>query len=99
MFSYVGNVLRNASSIASESGGLACFSSLSFSTAGGGGGESGRGLGGGSGGSGNGEGRANSLSVEAEESSSAGPDVILLDVGVRVFVLSCLFNTLFQHFP
>ncbi|XP_020697441.1 copper-transporting ATPase PAA1, chloroplastic isoform X1 [Dendrobium catenatum] len=84
LFSYVGNVLRNAPSLAQESGGLARLSSLSFSTAasgGGGGGESGRGLGGGGGGSGSGEGRVLSLAVEAEEGSSAGPDVILLDVG------------------
>ncbi|KAI0494741.1 hypothetical protein KFK09_024884 [Dendrobium nobile] len=84
LFSYVGNVLRNAPSLAQESGGLSCLSSLSFSTAatgGGGGGESGRGLGGGGGGSGSGEGRVLSLAVEAEEGSSAGPDVILLDVG------------------
>ncbi|KAL0908579.1 hypothetical protein M5K25_023081 [Dendrobium thyrsiflorum] len=85
LFSYVGNVLRNAPSLAPESGGLACLSSLSFSTAtsgGGGGGESGRGLGGGGGGSGSGDGRVMSLAVEAEEGSSAGgPDVILLDVG------------------
>ncbi|PKA58045.1 Copper-transporting ATPase PAA1, chloroplastic [Apostasia shenzhenica] len=81
LFSYVGDVLWNASRVSQRSPAFACISFLSASGGGGGGSDFGRRLGGGGGGSGDRGCRVESLAVEAEEGSSAGADIIILDVG------------------